>query len=425
MSVAFEVLLPSRIEGRVELRASSSFIGITGPSGAGKSSLLRCIAGFEKGALTQAKWSNVSPKIGIVFQQPLLFPHVNVEGNLQLATRHASEHAISINEAIKGCHCEHLLSKPIATLSGGEAQRVAIARALVNGPQILLLDESLSAIDAVTRRHIYVFLRQLCAVSKLICFVVSHDIDELLLLSDEIIYISDGKIKAVGNVDSVVPYMHQGGAIHAPSSILNGVVECKAEAALDSHSEESTHTNAGKTTRPEQEMLNENAADVEEKDQNTVYQVIVSGQRLYVSQKSLIAARCSVARANVARAYVASFSECEPNQADKNEIDNSLSAGGQVRLAVKASEVSIDTNTAAMTENSTSSILNSLNCVIEDITHFDNYKSGRVLLNLRIINQNDMSENEQTVLYAVISTLSASRLQLAKNMPVIARFKLL
>ena len=96
-----------------------------------------------------------------------------------------------------------------------------------------------------------------------------------------------------------------------------------------------------------------------------------------------------------------------------------------MRLAVKASEVSIDTNTAAMTENSTSSILNSLNCVIGDITHFDNHKSGRVLLNLRIINQNDMSENEQTVLYAVISTLSASRLQLAKNMLVIARFKLL
>lgn len=430
MRVAFEVLLPSRIEGRVELRASSSFIGITGPSGAGKSSLLRCIAGFEKGALTQANWGHISPKIGIVFQQPLLFPHVNVEGNLQLATRHASKHAISINEAVKGCHCEHLLSKPIATLSGGEAQRVAIARALVNGPHILLLDESLSAIDAVTRRHIYAFLRQLCAVSQLTCFVVSHDIDELLLLSDEMIYICAGKIEAVGNVDSVVPDMYQGGAIHTPSAILNGVVECIAEATLGSHAEKSTHTNAGKTSHPEKEMLNENATDYGEPSQNTVYQVIVSGQRLYVSQKSLIAARSNVERCNVARSKVASsnvakLSECEPNQADKNEIDNSLSVGGQVRFAIKASEVSIDTNTAATTENSTSSILNSLNCVIEDITHFDNHKSGRVLLNLRIINQKGMREAKQPALYAVISTLSVSRLQLAKNMPVIARFKLL
>jgi molybdate transport system ATP-binding protein len=435
MSVAFQVLLPSRIEGRVELRASSSFIGITGPSGAGKSSLLRCIAGFEKGALTQANWGNVSPKMGIVFQQPLLFPHVNVEGNLKLATRHASKHAISINEAVKGCHCEHLLSKPIATLSGGEAQRVAIARALVNGPHILLLDESLSAIDAVTRRHIYTFLRQLCAVSQLTCFVVSHDIDELLLLSDEMIYICDGKIEAVGNADSVVPDMYQGGAIHTPSAILNGVVECIAKATLSSHAEESTHTNAGKTIHPEKELLNENATDVEQSHENKVYQVSVSGQQLYVSQKSLIAARCSIARTNVARCStvrskvarpnVAKPSECESNQADKSEIDNSLSAGGQVRLAIKASEVSIDTNTSATTENSTSSILNSLNCVIEGITHFDNHKSGRVLLNLRIINHNDMSEKEQPALYAVISTLSLTRLQLVKHMPVIARFKLL
>jgi molybdate transport system ATP-binding protein len=192
----------------------------------------------------------------------------------------------------------------------------------------------------------------------------------------------------------------------------------------------STHTNAGQTNHPEKELLNENATDFGEPNQNTVYQVIVSGQRLYVSQKSLIAARCSIARTNVARSSVASsnvakLSECELNQADKNEIDKSLSVGGQVRFAIKASEVSIDTNTSATTENSTSSILNSLNCVIEDITHFDNHKSGRVLLNLRIINQKDMSENEQPVLYAVISKLSVSRLQLAKNMPVIARFKLL
>ena len=63
--------------------------------------------------------------------------------------------------------------------------------------------------------------------------------------------------------------------------------------------------------------------------------------------------------------------------------------------------------------------------MIEDINHFDNHKSGRVLLNLRIINQKGMREAKQPALYAVISTLSVSRLQLAKNMPVIARFKLL
>ena len=422
MSTTFEVMLPRRIKGRVELNSSSGFIGITGPSGAGKSSLLRCLAGFEKGALTQFHWGNVSPRIGIVFQQPLLFPHVNVEGNLHLATRHASEHAITVDEAVKGCHCEHLLSKPIATLSGGEAQRVAIARALVNGPHILLLDESLSAIDAVTRRHIYAFLRQLCAVSQLTCFVVSHDIDELLLLSDEMIYISDGKIEAVGNVDTVIPCLFHGGAVHTPSAILNGVVECSAEA------------------------LYENATGVGKSNQNTVYQVAVGEQRLYVSQKSLIAADQNDYK---------SMKKWENSTRESHSL-----AGGECRFAVKASEVSIDTNTTGAYANSTSSILNSLNCVIEDITQFDNHESGRMLLNLRIIDQEPMREGEnrdttevemtdgqsnnsnkqsnnkraihnvssqsqQPSLYAVISTLSVSRLKLRKNMPVIARFKLL
>ena len=447
MSTTFEVMLPGRIMGRVELDASSEFIGITGPSGAGKSSLLRCIAGLEKGALTQASWNSVSPKVGIVFQQPMLFPHVNVEGNLLLATRHASEHAISIDEAVKGCCCEHLMAKPIGTLSGGEAQRVAIARALVNGPNILLLDESLSAIDAATRRHIYAFLRQLCAVSQLKCFVVSHDIDELLLLSDEMIYISDGNIEAAGNVGTVVPNMFQGGAIHTPSAILTGVVECSAKEALASSTEKSVNTIAGKSIYPAKEALSKSATDFGEPNQNTVYQVIVSGHRLYVSEKSLIAADHYDDESKITR----------QNEAHRS----SPLAGSDFRFAVKASEVSIDTNTAVDNENSTSSILNSLNCVIEDIIQLDSHDSGRVLLKLSVINRAPMREavredkkknakgvhvasgpvnkhsnneramdnvslqSQQQLLYAVISTLSVSRLKLSKNMPVIARFKLL
>jgi molybdate transport system ATP-binding protein len=410
MNFSFEVMFPNRIQGRVELDSSSNFIGITGPSGAGKSSLLRCIAGFEKDTLTQANWGNVSPKIGIVFQQPLLFPHLDVEGNLQIATRHASEHAISIDEAVKGCRCEHLLSKPIATLSGGEAQRVAIARALINGPHILLLDESFSAIDAVTRRHIYTFLRQLCAASQLKCFMVSHDIDELLLLSDEMIYICDGKVEAVGNVDTVISTMLEGGAIHTPSAILTGVVECSADVALESYAEEGFDTTTRKTINPAKNTVNKSAIGLGNLNQSAVHQVIVSGQRLYVSQTSFLAAK---------------FNECKSNQADKNEIGDTFSACGEVRVAIKASEVSIDTNTAVTTENSTSSILNSLSCVIEDIAHFDNRESGRVLLNLRIVNSEGTTEIEQQALYAVVSSLSASRLKLGKNMPVIARFKLL
>ena len=153
-------LLPNRINAQISLQPQSRFIGVTGPSGAGKSSLFRALAGVEKSAKVQMPWT--SQKVGIVFQQPMLFPHTDVRGNLALAQRHASPNAMSIDVCLRGCYCEHLIDKPVQALSGGEAQRVAIARALVNGPDVLLLDESLSAIDIFTRRKIYQFLNNLC-----------------------------------------------------------------------------------------------------------------------------------------------------------------------------------------------------------------------------------------------------------------------
>ena len=164
--------LPNRIDAQITLHPASRFIGVTGPSGAGKSSLFRALACVEKRAKVAKSWS--FEKIGIVFQQPMLFPHTNVRGNLALAQRHASPNALSVEACVKGCYCEHLLEKPIDSLSGGEAQRVAIARALVNGPSVLLLDESLSAIDIFTRRKIYQFLNTLCVSGQLTCFVISH-----------------------------------------------------------------------------------------------------------------------------------------------------------------------------------------------------------------------------------------------------------
>ena len=141
-------LLPNRINAQISLLPQSRFIGVTGPSGAGKSSLFRALAGVEKSASVQTPWT--SQKVGIVFQQPMLFPHTDVRGNLALAQRHASPNALSIDACLRGCYCDHLIDKPVQALSGGEAQRVAIARALVNGPDVLLLDESLSAIDIFT-----------------------------------------------------------------------------------------------------------------------------------------------------------------------------------------------------------------------------------------------------------------------------------
>ncbi|MEC7633636.1 MAG: ATP-binding cassette domain-containing protein, partial [Pseudomonadota bacterium] len=212
--------LSNRINAQISLQPQSRFIGITGPSGAGKSSLFRALAGVEKSASVQTPWT--SQKVGIVFQQPMLFPHTDVRGNLALAQRHTSPNAMSIDACLRGCYCEHLIDKPVQALSGGEAQRVAIARALVNGPDVLLLDESLSAIDIFTRRKIYQFLNNLCVLGKLTCLVISHDLDDLALFSDELVFIDQGRTELCGKTRDVLTQVFAKEGFATPSSVLEG-----------------------------------------------------------------------------------------------------------------------------------------------------------------------------------------------------------
>ncbi len=230
-------LLPNRINAQISLQPQSRFIGITGPSGAGKSSLFRALAGVEKSASVQTPWT--SQKVGIVFQQPMLFPHTDVRGNLALAQRHTSPNAMSIDACLRGCYCEHLIDKPVQALSGGEAQRVAIARALVNGPDVLLLDESLSAIDIFTRRKIYQFLNNLCVSGKLTCLVISHDLDDLALFSDELVFIDQGRTELCGKTRDVLTQVFEKEGFATPSSVLEGFKVTAQSGAHDSNQSQS------------------------------------------------------------------------------------------------------------------------------------------------------------------------------------------
>ena len=141
------------------------------------------------------------------------------------------------------------------------------------------------------------------------------------------------------------------------------------------------------------------------------------GQRLYVSEKSLTP--------------VSAYSHTSPES--KYAENKPLTNGQPVRISIKASDVSIDTNVSETCEQTTSSILNALTCHIEDITFFDSHQQGRVLLTLGIQdtstqgsdNDKNGSQIHQEPLYAVISALSFHRLALERNMPVVARFKLL
>ena len=374
--------LSNRINAQISLQPQSRFIGVTGPSGAGKSSLFRALAGVEKSASVQTPWT--SQKVGIVFQQPMLFPHTDVRGNLALAQRHASPNAMSIDACLRGCYCDHLIDKPVQALSGGEAQRVAIARALVNGPDVLLLDESLSAIDIFTRRKIYQFLNNLCVSGKLTCLVISHDLDDLALFSDELVFIDQGRTELCGKTRDVLTQVFEKEGVAIPSAVLEG------------------------------QKCSESVTQVE--NMHGIARVMVAGHEVFVTEEAISYTE------NIKSAYRAhSITEVSNPEQDNGPAP--------VRFAVKACDVSVDINVGGFNSASTVSILNALPCTITSIepvrlTSSQNKKShqqvtwgGKVLLKLIL-------ENDSQALYASISHISLSRLNLNVGDKVIARFKL-
>ncbi|MDM7860494.1 ATP-binding cassette domain-containing protein [Alteromonas sp. ASW11-36] len=190
-------------------------IAIYGPSGAGKSTLLRCLAGLEedmRGApILWDKHEFCGDRVGIVFQDGVLFPHLTVRGNLSFALQHTpviglshplAEHSMS--SLVNIFEIESLLELPVTKLSGGEAQRVAIVRALLNKPDILLLDEAFSALDKRLKRKLIQFISGL--ISKgLRVVVVSHALRELAILSDYFIHLEHGNVVNSGSAEMMLP----------------------------------------------------------------------------------------------------------------------------------------------------------------------------------------------------------------------------
>lgn len=178
--------------------------GIVGPSGSGKTTLLRLIAGFERvdggllrvgGALWDDGGSTFLPpqkrRCGMVGQDYALFPHLNVWQNMTFA---APKDSALLSELTTLLKLESLLKKRSGALSGGQKQRVALARALAFQPDILILDEALSAQDEALREDIQQWLKEYQRQHQLTVLLVSHNRDEVALLADTVLTLNHGRV---------------------------------------------------------------------------------------------------------------------------------------------------------------------------------------------------------------------------------------
>jgi len=173
--------------------ALGEIIAIIGGSGCGKSTLLRAICGLDRattGSVTLDYNAITAPheKIGIIFQEPRLLPWLSVADNIGfgLSGLPASEREQRVSRALARVGLADKAHAWPRELSGGQAQRVAIARALVPSPEVLLLDEPFSALDAFTRADLQDHLLDLWADTKPTLVLVTHDVDEAVVLADRI-----------------------------------------------------------------------------------------------------------------------------------------------------------------------------------------------------------------------------------------------
>lgn len=191
------------------------FVTLLGPSGCGKTTLLRAISGFETLDSGEVHINNV-PVTGMppyrrpvntVFQNYALFPHMSVENNvaygLDVAGTPKTERNRRVSDALTRVGLEGFGKRKPHQLSGGQQQRVALARAIINQPQLLLLDEPLSALDRNLRQSMQLELKSL-QNDLGICFLfVTHDQEEALTMSDRIVVLNEGKIEQTGTPESL------------------------------------------------------------------------------------------------------------------------------------------------------------------------------------------------------------------------------
>jgi sulfonate transport system ATP-binding protein len=180
----------------LEIR-EGEFLALLGRSGSGKSTLLRAFAGLDVGIDGRAV---VPARRAVVFQDARLLPWARVLDNVVLGLRGADARKRGRAALAEVELLAHERDWP-RTLSGGEAQRVALARALAREPALLLLDEPFGSLDALTRIRMHALLARLCARHRPAVLLVTHDVDEAILLADRVAVLTDGRISLNATVE--------------------------------------------------------------------------------------------------------------------------------------------------------------------------------------------------------------------------------
>ena len=202
--------------------AAEGFTAIYGHSGSGKTTLLRWLAGLEKAPgelyFNEQTWQDADSflpsqqrRIGYVFQEPRLFAHLSVMGNLEFAwKRRFDNNGPRVDDVVEWLELHALVTQGATTLSGGQQQRVAIARALLSSPQLLMMDEPVAALDQGSRQRILSLLERLQGKLKVPVLYVSHSIEEVSRLADQLVLLDNGHIAAQGPLLELCHKLHIG-----------------------------------------------------------------------------------------------------------------------------------------------------------------------------------------------------------------------
>ena len=209
---------------------AGEFVAIVGRSGCGKSTLLRLIADLEQPSYGEIKFKSAchlregisSDDIRVMFQDPRLLPWRNIEKNVQLGL--AQDQQANASALVHKVGLKDKAQLWPSQLSGGQRQRAALARALSHKPRILLLDEPLGALDALTRLEMQNLIEQLWLEQGFTAILVTHDVSEAVQLADRIILLDQGHIAAQFNVDLPRPRQKNYAFTQIEQQVLNAVL---------------------------------------------------------------------------------------------------------------------------------------------------------------------------------------------------------